>query len=147
MCCILQVQIPKIWGCFNTPKHPLVYDLAYPELPQSETNFAVSSAPLTYIHWGVRGERELWGMSSLVPRLPPVYVERSLGTTLGNVNINNHSPNQNHGRILISYQEYHKCNTWCHNVYTIVTTDNETCWCFTTSSLQYLVRPDKAQLV
>ena len=28
MCYILQIQMPKIWGCFSTPKHPLVYGLA-----------------------------------------------------------------------------------------------------------------------
>ena len=27
-------------------------------------------------------------------------------------------PNQNHVIIFIFYQEYHKCNTWCHNVLT-----------------------------
>ena len=28
MCYIIQIQTPKIWGCFSTPKHPLVYGLA-----------------------------------------------------------------------------------------------------------------------
>ena len=27
ICCILQIQMAKIWGCFSTPKHPLVYGL------------------------------------------------------------------------------------------------------------------------
>ena len=27
---ILQLQMPKIWGCFSTPKHPLVYSLVIP---------------------------------------------------------------------------------------------------------------------
>ena len=27
MCYIFQIQMPKIWGCFSTPKHPLVYGL------------------------------------------------------------------------------------------------------------------------
>lgn len=75
--------------------------VTYPGLPQSETKFAVSSAPPTFdLHWG----RSSWK------------------TAVGNVNIKmkylNLCPNQNHGRILISYQEYHKCNTWCHNVLT-----------------------------
>ena len=28
-CSILQIQMPKIWGCFSTPKHPLIYGLEY----------------------------------------------------------------------------------------------------------------------
>ena len=27
MCYIFQIQMPKIWGCFSTPKHSLVYGL------------------------------------------------------------------------------------------------------------------------
>ena len=37
ICCILQIQMAKIWGCFSTPKHPLVYGLVYSNIYWSNT--------------------------------------------------------------------------------------------------------------
>ena len=49
MCYILQIQMPKIWGCFSTPMHPLVYSLVLVCLggrAYSNAYFGAGSGPI-----------------------------------------------------------------------------------------------------
>ena len=48
MCYILQIQIPKIWRCFSTPKHPLVFGLGTRCVRLENVNFTCLS--IIFIH-------------------------------------------------------------------------------------------------
>ena len=46
MCSIFQVQIAKMWRCFSTPKHPLVYGLVLlqPILPHKKNRLCATDS-------------------------------------------------------------------------------------------------------